>query len=178
MRRLYVFAGKAKTGKDTAAGVIEKYYRTQGEKVIKYSCTVYLKKYIKEIYNWNEDEKTKPRELLQTLGKEIKDKYPDFFLTRMEEDINFLSNHCDIMIITGIRLVPELNFLRNKFKSILIKVEKSVLDNTLTEKERNDVTETDVDKFNNYDFIIKNDSDIFELNNKIIKLIEEVEHEY
>ena len=96
----------------------------------------------------------------------------------MEEDIKFLSNHCDIMIITGIRLVPELKFLKNQPNSVLIKIEKPNLDNKLTEQEKKDVTETDVDKFNDYDFIIQNDSDIPNLKNKIIKLIEEVDHEY
>ena len=52
------------------------------------------------------------------------------------------------------------------------------MDNKLTEQEKKDVTETDVDKFNGYDFIIQNDSDIPNLKNKIIKLIEEVDHEY
>ena len=178
MEKLYVFAGKAKTGKDTAASVTEKYYQDNGKLVIRYSCTVYLKKYIKEIYNWDGNEETKPREILQSLGEEIKDKYPNFFIDRMKEDIKFLSKHCDILIITGIRLVPELNYLKEEPNSILIKIGKSNLDNKLTEKQKQDITETDVDKFKNYDFVIQNDLDINELNKKIIKLIEEVDHEY
>lgn len=178
MEKLFVFAGKAKVGKDTAANVTEEYYQKKSKIVIRYSCTVYLKKYIQEIYNWDGKEETKPRDILQSLGKKIKETYPNFFIDRMEEDIKFLSNHCDIMIITGIRLVPELNFLKNQPNSVLIKIEKPNLDNKLTEQEKKDVTETDVDKFNDYDFIIQNDSDIPNLKNKIIKLIEEVDHEY
>ena len=167
MEKLFVLAGKARSGKDTVARVIEK---NTSKKVLIYSCTAYLKKYIEDIYG-NYDEKNKPRSLLQSLGKEIKEKYPNFFIERMEEDIRFLSNYYDIIIITGARLVKELVFLKEKLGAILIKVE-SLKDNDLTLDERKDITETDVDNYDNYDYKIMN-TDYHTLESEIINIMEE-----
>lgn len=175
MKKLYVLAGKARTGKDSAANIIEAYYTKKNYKVIRYSCTVYLKEYIKKLYSWDGMEQTKPRDILQRMGNEIRDKYPNYFINRMEEDIRFLQNHADIIIVTGVRLTKELEILNKIDNNILIKMEKE--NNDLTEKQKQDITEIDVDNYKNFDYIIYND-DYNNLENKIIKLIEEVEHEY
>lgn len=178
MEKLYVFAGKAKTGKDSAADITQAYYEGRNKKVIRYSCTVYLKDYVKKIYGWDGNEETKPREELQVLGRKIKEEYPNLFIERMREDIKYLSNYCDIMIITGVRLLSELELLKSEFNGILIKVINPNLDNGLTEKQKNDVTETEVDKFGKFDFVINNDSNIDNLKEKTNKILRSVENEY
>ncbi len=170
MEKLYIIAGKARSGKDSVATIIQNHYKTK--KVIKYPCTIYLKDYIKKIYNINFTQE-KPRTLLQTLGKQIKEKYPNFFLDRMKEDINYLSKNCDILIITGIRLKKELEFLKENFSPLLIKVERNI-DNNLTEKQKQDITETDVDNYKNFNYIIKNNENLEKLKINIEKILEEV----
>ena len=170
MKKLYALAGKARTGKDSVAKIIENYYKK--ETVLIYSSTMYLKQYIMKIYGWDGKEATKPREILQSLGREIKNQYPNFFIDRMEEDIRFLSEHYDIIIVTGVRLEKELAFLKQKFNAILIKTEKSVLDNNLTDKEKNDITETDVDNYYDYDYVIRNNGDLKELEEKVNSVLE------
>ena len=172
MKKIYVLAGKARTGKDSVAKMMKDSYSV--ETVLTYSCTMYLKKYIKQIYGWDGKEETKPRGILQSLGREIKKQYPNFFIDRMEEDIKFLSNYCDIIIVTGVRLEKELAFLKEKFDAVLIKTEKSLVDNNLTEEQKNDITETDVDNYISYDYIINNDNGLKELK-KQVKNIMEVE---
>lgn len=172
MERLFVLAGKARSGKDSIASIIEKYY--EGKKVVKYPCTLYLKRYVSQIYGWDGGEEDKPRETLQKLGHDIKEKYPDFFINRMREDINFLQGNADVIIITGVRLQKELDFLKNEYNGILMKVEKSDFDNGLTIHEKNDITEVDVDNYNNYDYVIQNDSDLKSLEDETIKILREV----
>ena len=169
MEKIYVLAGKARSGKDSIASIIEKYY--EGKKVVIYPCTLYLKRYVSQIYGWDGSEEEKPRGILQDLGRDIKEKYPNFFIDRMREDINFLKNKSDVIIITGVRLKKELEFLKAEYNGILIKVEKSGFDNGLTTHEKNDITEVDVDSYNNYDFIIKNDSDLKSLEEETIKIL-------
>lgn len=176
MDKLYVLAGKAKSGKDSASKMIESYYLDK--KVIKYAPTIYLKDYIKKISDWDGSEEVKPRDLMQSLGAQIKEKYPFFFIERMNEDIRFLQNHCDIIIITGIRLIKELEFLKNNFNGILIKMEKDNFDNGLSLKQKNDITELDVDNFNNFDYIVKNNGSLEELENEILKIVRSEENEY
>ena len=168
MEKLYAIAGKARSGKDTVALIMQKHY--QDKQVLIYPCTIYLKKLVSKVYTWDGKEQNKPREALQKLGKEIKEIYPDYFIKRMEEDIRFFDKYCDIMIITGIRLVKELDFLKEK-NAILIKVEKDEESN-LTKKEKKDITETDVDNYKNYDYVIKNNEDLNKLEEKVIKILE------
>ena len=168
--KIYGIAGKARSGKDTVADIIIKHY--QNKKVVIYPCTKYLKDYVMKISDWSGEDETKPRDLLQNLGKKIKEKYPDFFTKRIEEDLKVFSNYCDIIIVTGLRLIPELELLKNNYNSTIIKVENKA-NNGLTEKQRNDITEQDVDKYENYDFIIENNGDKTELENKIKNIIEE-----
>ena len=167
MEKLFVLAGKARSGKDTVAHLIE---NNSLKKVLIYSCTTYLKDYIKDIYG-EYDENNKPRDLLQGLGFRIKEKYPDFFIDRMEEDISFLANYYDIIVVTGVRLVKELEFLKSSFNAILIKMESDV-DNNLTDEQKKDITEIDVDNYNDYDYIVKND-DYEVLKQKVKKIMEE-----
>lgn len=167
MEKLFVLAGKARSGKDTVANLID---NNSLEKVLVYSCTTYLKNYIKDIYG-DYDEGNKPRDILQKFGSEIKEKYPDFFIDRMGEDIRFLSNYYDIIVVTGVRLVKELEFLKDSFNAVLIKME-SDKENGLTEKQKNDITEIDVDNYNSYDYVIKN-ADYEVLKQEVKKIMED-----
>jgi len=169
MEKLFVLAGKNKSSINTISSIIKEKY--QDKKVLIYEATTYIKNYIKIITDWNGSEEEKQRDLLQSLGREIKDKYPNFFIDRMKEDINFLENYYDIIIITGVRLEKELNFLKNEFNAILVKVERNT-DNNLTEKQKNDITETDMDNFKNYDYIIENNEDIEKLKEKVNQIME------
>ena len=167
MEKLFVLAGKSRSGKDTVASIIKE---NTNKKTLIYSVTTYLKKYIKDIYG-TYDEKNKPRDILQTLGKEIKEKYPNFFLDRMKEDIRFLEEYYDIIVITGIRLVKELDFLKRNFSAVLIKIECDK-ENNLTEHQKKDITETDVDNYHDYDYVINN-KDCEHLKQKIKTIMEE-----
>ena len=91
----------------------------------------------------------------------------------MEEDINFLSHYYDIIIITGVRLEKELTFFKEKFNAILMKIERNA-NNNLTEKEKNDITETDVNNFNNFDYIIQNNDTLENLKEKVENILEEI----
>lgn len=163
--KLYVVAGKAKSGKDETANIIKKIYKNK--KVLKYSSTKYLKDYVKMIKGEYEE---KPRDFLQELGFEIKEKYPNFFIDRIKEDIDFLSDFYDIIIVTGVRLTKELDFFKNNYNATLIKIERNI-DNGLTEKQKNDITELDVDNYLNYDFIIRNSGSLEELEKNVIKIV-------
>ena len=172
MEKLFVLAGKARSGKDSVAKIIKDYY--QDKVVLLYPCTLYLKKYIGMIYGWDGSEEDKPRKILQDLGRDIKEKYPDFFIDRMREDIAFLSNRVDVIIVTGVRLKKELEFLKNNYNCVLIKVEKDKLDDALTMDEKNDITETDVDNFGDYNYIISNNASLVDLKNETLKILKEV----
>ena len=123
----------------------------------------------------------KPREFLQEMGIEVirNTLHKDTFLVdRLCEDIDILKHYFDVFIITDGRLVSEFNLLKERFPDIkIIHVIRENYDNQLTEKERNHITETDMENYTDYDYVIKNTNkeELFKEADKIISEESEVE---
>ncbi len=171
--KLFILSGHASSGKNTVANIIEKYY--SNKKCITISFGGYIKEYAKNISDWDGNEETKPRELLQQLGIElIKNKINSkLFINRILDDIEVYSYFYDIIIISDARLLDEIEALKNKYNnSISIKIIRNC-DNGLTIKEKNHLTETDLDEFNNFDYVVNNENyDV--LIKEIEKILDEV----
>ena len=114
MERLYVLAGKARSGKDTTADFMEKYYKDK--KIIRLMYGAGVKIYATLLSSWNGSEEDKPRELLQRIAVDSRKVNPDYTIKRMEEDINILKDYCDIIIITDARMPDEVLMPKEKFK--------------------------------------------------------------
>lgn len=156
--KLFILSGHASSGKNTVAKIIEKYY--SDKKCITISFGQYIKEYAKNISDWDGNEETKPRELLQQLGIElIKNKInPKLFINRILDDIEVYSYFYDIIIVSDARLLDEIEALKNKYNnSISIRIIRKC-DNGLTLKEKNHLTETDLDEFDNFDYVINNEN--------------------
>ena len=67
--KIIILSGKARSGKDEVADIIENYYKNKNVKKLSYAY--YLKQYVKNISNWSGTEDDKPRELLQTIGIDL-----------------------------------------------------------------------------------------------------------
>ena len=65
---IYVLSGKAKSGKNQVANIISDFYDS---KCIQLSFAHYLKEYVKNITDWDGDEQSKPRDILQSLGIDL-----------------------------------------------------------------------------------------------------------
>ena len=170
--KLFIISGKARSGKNQVSKVIEEYY--SNNKVITISFGYYIKDYAKRISDWDGNEETKPREFLQQLGIElIKNKINNkLFINRILEDIEIFSYFYDIIVVNDARLIDEIEILKEKYpKSISIRVIRDNYDNKLTIDQKNHLTEIDLDNYNNFDYIIKNNE---ELEKKIINILSEV----
>jgi len=175
--KIYLLAGQARSGKDTVMNVITKYYENRNMSVVNLGFTDYIKNYAMKITNWNGDDKTKPRELLQILGTDIVRNQinKDFFIKRLCEDITVYKYFFDVIIISGARFPNELEIPKKLFKNVnVIKVERPNFINELTDKEKGHITEHALDNYNNYDYKITNDGTIKDLEEKVIKILEEV----
>jgi len=175
--KIYLLSGKAKSGKNEVSKIITNYYKNK--KCITLSYSYYLKDYIKRITDWNGEEETKPRELLQQVGIElIKNKINDkLLINRLIEDIEVFSYFYDIIIVSDARMLEEIEIPKLKFNNITtIRINRNNIDNNLTLSEKNHITETDLDDYTNFDYIIDNDKDYNNLKEEIIKIME-VENE-
>ena len=79
-------------------------------------------------------------------------------------------------MISGARFPNELDIPKNKFKNVtIIKMERPNYQNNLTEKQKKHITEHSLEDYQNYDYLLVNNENIEELQNKTKKILEEVE---
>lgn len=174
MEKLYVLAGKARSGKDSVADFIEKYY--DGRKIVRLMYGGWVKNYAVMLSDWDGQEEDKPRELLQEIAVKSRKINPDYTVRRMEEDINILKDYFDIIIITDTRMTNEILMPKEKFKeTVIIKVIRDNFESSLSKKQQANITETALDNYNDYNYIIKNDGTLEDLEDKVVELIESEE---
>lgn len=159
MINIFVIGGTAGSGKSTLGKFLKEELEFIGRKPCIMHITDPLYNYAKNYFNWDGNLKNKPREFLQKFGIDIiKNKLnkPDFLLNRLYEDIEILSNYFDTFIITDARLINEFCNIKKKYNKVTtIKVIRDDYDNGLTVKEKNHITEKDLENYNNFDYIIK-----------------------
>lgn len=159
--KVYLICGKARTGKNTVAKLIRKKLETEGHKVCEIQIMRTVKSYIKDYFNWDGRDETKPRKLLQEMGTELirqQMDMPNFHLDRLTDDIKVLSNFFDTFIVDDIRLKEEITTMKERFNdTTVILVEKNNIINNLTVEEQKHSTENDLNDFKDYDYKIIND---------------------
>ena len=170
--KIFLLSGKARSGKNEISKIIERYY--SNKKCITISFGYYIKDYAKRISDWDGSEETKPRELLQQLGIELVRNKIDkrLFIDRILQDIEIFSYFYDIIVISDVRLLDEITILKENYPdSTSIRVVRNNYENNLTKEQKNHLTETDLDNFTDFDYIVNNDDNL-EL--KIIEILSEV----
>ena len=93
--QIIILSGKAESGKNKVASIIEE--NLKDKKVITISYAFYLKEYAKKILKWDGLEDTKPRTFLQEIGDYVKEIDKNFLINRLLQDIEvykkyFVSN--------------------------------------------------------------------------------------
>ena len=167
--KIIVLSGKARSGKDTSMEIIKNKYESLGKKVVCLFYASYIKEYAKKISDWDGEDETKPRTLLQILGTDIIRNTIDdkFFINRIIEDIKVYSKFFDIIIIGDARFPMEIEDIKNSFNNVIsVRINRKDM-NDLTVVEKQHITETALDDYNGYDYIIDNDGLICELESKL-----------
>lgn len=179
--KIFLIAGKARSGKDTTLQIIKDFYEQNGKSVVKLGFADYIKNYAQKITNWDGKDETKPRDLLQIIGTGIVRNQinKDFFINRICEDIMVYKYFFDVIIISGARFPNELDIPKKVFKNVkIIEIERPNFTNELTDKQNEHITEHALENYSNYDYLIVNDGDRKKLEEKVKSIIEEVENEH
>lgn len=176
--KIFVIGGKARTGKNTLGNYLMEEAKKYGYKPCVMHLTEPLYSYARNYFDWNENTSEKPREFLQKMGIEIiKEKlHKNYFLIdRTCEDIEILSNFFDVFIITDARLIMEFSEFKKRFDDVVtIKLEREDYDDLLDDEERKHITETEIDDYKDFDYVVKNTS-IDELRKEAISIIKNEE---
>lgn len=171
---IFVLSGKAKSGKNMVAHVIEEYYKK--ENCIQVAYAYYIKDYLKRMGKYDESKKAKYRSLLQEFGMDFLGKKigTNFLIDRAMEDVEVFSYFYDVIIITDARLVAEIETPKQNFENVITIRILNNNQNDLTKKEKEHITETDLDLYTDFDYIIENNSTIDELKDKTIEILKGV----
>ena len=99
-----------------------------------------------------------------------------FLLDRLFEDIEILNNFFDTFIITDARLIYEFESIRNKYDDVItIKIVRDNYDNELSEEEANHITEKGLDNYEDFDYIVHNNS-LDDLENSALEIVRNEEN--
>ena len=176
---IFLICGKARHGKTTTGDFMREYCEKNNKKVANTLIALYLKTYAEKFFGWDGKPETKPRELLQQLGTEIiREKLGKelFFIERTIEDIEILKHFFNVIIIDDIRLPLEINKIKEHYNKVYaINIVRPEFESDLSDKQKQHATEIALDNYDGYDLTIINDGDLEELQNKVVKIIEELD---
>ena len=173
--KIFIIGGKAKSGKNTFGELLRDNLKEYGYKPCVMQITEPLYSYARNYFEYDTEKDEKPREFLQKMGIEIireKLNKPNFLLNRLKEDIEILSNFFDTFIITDARLKNEFTNLKKTYTNVTtIKIERENYYVELSESEKNHITETEIDTFDDFDYKVINSgySSLEEQAKKIVK---------
>lgn len=171
---IFLISGKARSGKDTTASIIHKIYSKKALKVINLQYSFYMKEYAKSISDWDGSEDTKPRELIQFIGTELIRRNINelFFVNRICEDIEVYSYFFDVITVSDVRQILEIEIPKSKFdKVVSIHIKRDNFNNNLTTTEKQHQTEIELDNYKGFDYIVNNQGTINDLELEIKKII-------
>lgn len=190
---LFLIAGKALHGKDATARAIRHVYEAIGLKVERYAHADCVKDVAVKKYNWDENKDESGRKLLIDIGEEYRAKDPYVWIKMVSEAIEKrnkgipveIAQFCeepfprynkkpDVIVIPDCRFKNEIiyyqNNLPNSIHIITVRVTRDNFNNGLTEEQKSDITETELDDFI-FEHYIFNNGTVNDLESEVKKLV-------
>lgn len=154
--QVITISGKAECGKDTTATVLKTELETLGYSVLITHYADLLKYVCKQFFGWNGKKDEEGRTLLQIVGTEgIRTKEPTYWVDFVKQILEFFPNEWDFVLIPDTRFPNEIDGMKEGFQTISVKIVRPNFENSLTEEQRNHVSETALDNYI-FDYIITN----------------------
>lgn len=170
MRVIVGISGKAHSGKSTVSDLLVQKYNFK-----EYAFGDKLKSLLNQYFGipaddlWCDKKKPEVRKLLQSVGdvmrKEVRD---DYFVRVIEMKLN----DCEgFVAVSDVRYQNEVDMLKNN-GGILIKIERE--DGPKVECGADHSSETDLDEFYDWDYVVKNFGTVEDLHNKVDTVVRDI----
>ncbi len=173
--KIFLIAGKAESGKGEVAKLIKEYYIYKLENCVITEYSKYLKSFAQELTDWDGNVNTKPRAYLQELGDKVRQIDNKFLTNRMLEDLKVYASLADVVVISGVRLPEEIEEIKLNYDNVYtICVENQFSQSNLSIAEQTHITETALDDYAEFDYILVNDTKE-KLKEKVFKFLDGIE---
>lgn len=182
--KVILISGKAQHGKDTFAEFFKMVASSHSKKclIIKYGDI--LKFVAKKYFDWNGEKDLAGRTLLQTLGTDVVRKNNEnAWVNCVMEIVMGLKTEFDYVLIPDARFQNEIEAWKDvNIPSISVRVNRydnnlEPFDNKLSNEQKRHPSETSLDNYDKFDYIIKNitETDLQSEAQRIYKELEEYE---
>lgn len=155
--KVITISAKAQHGKDYTANVLKEKLEDLGYSTLVCHYADLLKYICRQFFDWNGEKDEYGRTLLQHVGTEgIRSQKPDYWVDFIIDIINFFPGEWDYVIIPDTRFPNEIEKMKDNFNSIAVRVTRPNFENSLTEEQRQHLSEIALDGYN-FDYEINND---------------------
>lgn len=175
MKYIIGIVGQARAGKDSTADILSKLLQGKSTKV---PMARELKNLAKDYFGYTGTHNNEDREILQKLGTDIIREQLNksmFHVERACETIEIIQDYYDYIFCPDLRFDNEIYGLKARFldKVKIIKVERidENKDDNLTESQHQHRSENGINLFNEYDYIIRSQSGLNNLESEIKKVL-------
>lgn len=170
---IILVSGKSHSGKGTASEKIEQILKNQNKHVIRCSLSTYIRQIAKTDFYWNGIDTLESRIFMSEVYRIGTNFYPYHMARRVwERDIQPYANKDTIAIIESFREKVNYDYFVELFKQriiddiLTIRIIRPKFDDIKDEKQKQHVSETDLDNFN-FDYVVENNGTIEELEEKL-----------
>lgn len=170
--KIFLVGGKAGSGKGEVAKLIKEYYIYKLENCVITEYSKYLKLFAKELTDWDGNPNTKPRKYLQELGDKIRKLDNKFFINKMIDDLKVYEELVENVVVSDVRFPEEIEDIKLNYDNVhAIYVENQFGASKLTLEEQTHRTETALENYNEFDYILVNDT-LESLKEKVFKYLD------
>lgn len=171
--KVIMISGKAESGKNLVADKIRCRLEEDGNKVLVVAFGDYVKFLCSHYFGWNGKKDEYGRTLLQHIGTDVFRSYnEDYFANRVVELIKAV-DIWDYVIIPDLRFENEMHIIRSNFDAVAIRVERNGHCSSLTEEQRSNPSETELDNHPGFDYIIDT-NDAGEKSKQALMILEDI----
>lgn len=184
MSRIILISGKAESGKDTVSLMMAQRASSEGL-YLRYHFATAVKDVAKHVFGWNGKKDEKGRTLLQLIGDGGRgydpDIWVDYFLGSLEK-LDFEKNNI-YLLVPDTRYQNEITKvvawgMENNVDVITVRVERPNHESALTEAQRKNGSEIDLDDWGLWDFKIINDGTLDDLQEAVNNVMEIMKIDY
>lgn len=178
-KSIVCISGKARSGKDTTATLLESYILSGNKKVIIIHYADLLKYICTQFFGWNGEKDEKGRTLLQHVGTDVvRAKDEDFWVSFVARFLNVFADNWDCAIIPDCRFPNEIDKMKEFGEKVgaavtHLRVTRDSANGSLTTEQQAHSSETALDAVNP-DYTIDNSGDIEDLMIAIDEFVSEV----